>query len=115
MTLVKTDLDLAGQYVARLVPKPLHRLFEIIRAEYELTVAELLRVTGHDELLSANPTLATTLRVRDDYLKPIHQLQIALIKRSRADHEADREPDPALNRALLLTVNGIAAGMRNTG
>ena len=115
MTLVKTDLDLAGQYVARLVPGPLHRLFEIIRAEYELTVAELLRVTGHDELLSTNPTLATTLRVRDDYLKPIHELQIALIKSSRADRDANREPDPALSRALLLTVNGIAAGMRNTG
>jgi phosphoenolpyruvate carboxylase len=80
-----------------------------------LTAAELLRVTGHDELLSTNPTLATTLRVRDDYLKPIHELQIALIKRWRADRDANREPDPALSRALLLTVNGIAAGMRNTG
>ena len=115
MTLFKTDLDLSERYVARLAPERLRRFLDSIRDEYDLTVAELLRITGEDELLGTNPVLATTLRVRDAYLAPIHELQIALIERWRADVAAGREPDPTLARALLLTVNGIAAGLRNTG
>ena len=115
MTLVKTDLEITERYVARLVPEHLHRFLDVIRAEYELAVAELMRATGEEELLGTNRTLATTLSVRDAYLAPVHELQIALIERWRADRGAQREPDPKLARALLLTVNGIAAGLRNTG
>jgi phosphoenolpyruvate carboxylase len=115
MTLVKTDLELAGRYVSSLVPAHLHRFLQAIRTEYELTVSELLRITGEDELLGANPVLATTLRVRDAYLAPIHELQISLMERWRGERDAAREPDPQVARALLLTVNGIAAGLRNTG
>jgi phosphoenolpyruvate carboxylase len=115
MTLVKTDLDLAGHYVRTLVPQPLRHLYDAVRAEHDLTVAEILRVTGQDALLSANPLLERTLRVRDAYLAPLHLLQVALTGRWRADVDAGRHPDPAVARALLLTVNGIAAGLRNTG
>ena len=79
MTLTKTDIELARHYVARLVPAELHRLYDAIRAEYELSVAELLRVTGEDELLGANPVLKRTLEVRDAYLAPLHLLQVELI------------------------------------
>jgi phosphoenolpyruvate carboxylase len=75
----------------------------------------LLRITGEPELLGANPVLQRTLRVRDDYLAPIHYVQVALMERWRADRETGREPDRDVARALLLTVNGIAAGLRNTG
>lgn len=110
MTLSKTDLGIAARYVERLVPSAHRHLFESIKSEYELTVAEIQRLTG-SELLDGYPVLKRTLAVRDYYLDPINALQVSLLARSRAK----REPDPELERALLLTVNGIAAGMRNTG
>ena len=115
MTLAKTDIGLADHYVRTLAPPEVHRLYDTIRAEYELTVAEVLRITGEPELLSANPLLRRTLRVRDAHLAPLHHLQVALTERLRASRGAGDAPDPALARALLLTANGIAAGMRNTG
>jgi phosphoenolpyruvate carboxylase len=101
--------------VRSLAPARLHRLYDTIRAEYELAVAEVLEIVGGDGLLAANPVLGRTLRVRDAYLAPLHYLQVALTERLRAERDSDREPDPVVARALLLTANGIAAGMRNTG
>ena len=109
MTLVKTDLDIAQGYVD-LAPAPLRGLLDTIRAEHTLTVEQVLRVTGDDALLDRDPTLRTTLEIRDTYLQPLHHLQTQLLQRHRAGEE-----DPDLERALLLTINGIAAGMRNTG
>jgi len=113
MMLTKTDLEIASRYMAELVPEPLRHLFDTIREEYARTVAEVLRITGEPELLDASPVLRRTLAVRDTYLQPLHHLQVALLAQHRT---AQRRPaDPALLRALLTTVNGIAAGMRNTG
>ena len=110
MTLVKSDLSIARRYVDRLGDPDLARVFDLIAAEHDLTVAEVLRLTGEAELLDANPLLQRTLSVRDMYLAPLHQLQVELLARRRA---GDQSSD--LERALLLTVNGIAAGLRNTG
>jgi phosphoenolpyruvate carboxylase len=121
MTLFKTDLEIGGHYVSRLVPPELAGPWEAIRAEHELAVREVLRLTGGDELLDSNPDLARTLRVRDDYLAPLHYLQVSLLERWREENDATADPasaearNPDLARALLLTVNGIAAGLRNTG
>jgi len=115
MTLVKTDLAIAGHYVRRLVPAHLRRFTDVIAAEYELSVAEVLRLRGGDELLASDPVLRQTLRVRDAYLAPLHDLQVSLLERWRADRADGLEADRAVGRALLLTVNGIAAGLRNTG
>jgi phosphoenolpyruvate carboxylase len=110
MTLAKTDLDIAATYVQALVPEELHDLFDDIRDEHARTVEQVLAVTGEGTLLGNNPILRTTLEIRDLYLDPLHHLQVQLLARRRAGEE-----DPLLARALLLTVNGIAAGMRNTG
>jgi phosphoenolpyruvate carboxylase len=115
MTLAKTDLEISRRYVERLVDPSGHRLLGVIVAEQERTVAEVLRLTGEAGLLDAQPLLQRTLAVRARYLLPLHQLQIELLARHRDATGAGEETDPALERSLLLTVNGIAAGLRNTG
>jgi len=115
MTLAKTDLDIASRYVERLVPPDRRGLFEQVRGEHARTVAAVTGLTGRD-LLGDLPTIARTLRVRDRYLDPIHVLQVALLERTRAlGDDADEVEARRLRRALLLSVNGVAAGMRNTG
>ena len=110
MTLFKTDLEISASYVNELVA-PEHRgLLDMIRQEYETTIEEVLALRGSAVLLEDSPLLQRTLGVRDIYLDPINSLQVSLLSRSRGG-----EASPELDRALLLTVNGIAAGMRNTG
>ena len=111
MTLAKTDLSIAQRYVSELVDPSLHKIFDQIKAEFELTVNELLLMTNKTEILGNQPILARTLQIRDTYLAPLQLLQISLLKRVRDQ----KEVDPLLARALLLTINGVAAGLRNTG
>ncbi|MBV8541396.1 MAG: phosphoenolpyruvate carboxylase [Pseudonocardiales bacterium] len=111
MTLAKTDLRIAECYVSVLVEPSLQSVFDTIVGEHDLTKREVLRLTGDSTLLARHHLLRHTLQVRASYLEPLHHLQISLLARRR---EVD-EPDPDLRRALLRTVNGIAAGMRNTG
>jgi len=110
MTLAKTDLDIAERYVEALVPAQHRGLLDRLKSEAELTTGEIIAVRKHEVLIEDLPLLRKTLAVRDLYLDPINYLQVSLLARSRSG-----ETGPDLSRALLLTVNGIATGMRNTG
>ena len=110
MTVAKTDLHTARKYVSSLVEPQFHHLLETIQEEFDLTIKELLLLTGKEEILGDQQILARTLQIRDAYLAPLHLLQISLLKKVRQDNS-----DPLITRALLLTINGVAAGLRNTG
>ena len=114
MTLSKTDLRIAGHYVRSLVEPQLRHVFDTIAAEHERTLSQVLRAAGTETLLADNPLLARTLQIRDAYLEPISYLQVMLLRRAR-DDVGTSTMSPELREALLLTVNGIAAGLRNTG
>ena len=115
MTLSKTDLRIAGHYVDSLVDPDLRHIFEAITEEHERTLAEVLGATGSSALLADNPLLAWTPQERDAYVEPISYIQVSLLRRSRALAAVGEPPDPQLRQALLLTVNGVAGGLRNTG
>jgi phosphoenolpyruvate carboxylase len=112
MTMAKTDLKMAAHYVDALVPAELRHFFDDIKAEFELTSREINALRGNSDLLGDQPLLARTLQIRDQYLAPLHIMQVNLLERVRA---AGEEADPLLRRALLLTINGVALGLRNTG
>jgi phosphoenolpyruvate carboxylase len=111
MVLFKTDLDIARRYVEQLADPSLHDLFAMIVDEHRRTVAQVLAITGERRLLDHHPLLQRTLDTRNAYLDPISYLQVSLLRRLRSD----AHPEPELWRALLLSINGIANGLRNTG
>ena len=111
MTLVKSSMEIAGRYVEKLVDPSLHHIFEGIRDERDRTVEEVLEITGQDNLLDQQPVLKRTLAVREYYVDPLNYLQVSLLARCRSSSE----DDPLVERALLLSINGVAAGLKNTG
>ncbi len=122
MTLTKTDLGIARTYVDSLVDPEHHHVFDIISEEHARTVEAIQLVTGQT-LLDDLPVLRRTLEIRDTYLDPLNVLQVNLLKGARAAAtESDVDPESPegiaarrIRRALLLSINGVAAGLRNTG
>ncbi|PVY18955.1 phosphoenolpyruvate carboxylase type 1 [Paraburkholderia silvatlantica] len=111
MTLAKTDLAVASRYAQLVADKKLRKLvFERIVAEWERTTKVLGEITGAAGRLADNPLLARSIKNRFPYLDPLNHLQVELIKRYRAG-----DPSPRVRRGIHLTINGIAAGLRNTG
>ncbi|VUZ28922.1 Phosphoenolpyruvate carboxylase [uncultured Comamonas sp.] len=111
MVLAKSDLALASCY-SELVPDATlrTRIFDAISAEWQRTVDMLALVTGEDDRLASNPALARSIRHRFPYIDPLHLLQVELVRRWRSGQNDDR-----LKNGIHISINGIAAGLRNTG
>ena len=111
MALAKSDLALASRY-SELVPdvKLRKRIFTAIEAEWNKTVDALTLVTGEKVRLANNPSLARSIRNRFPYIDPLHHLQVELVRRYRSGMHDER-----VQRGIHIAINGIAAGLRNTG
>ncbi|WP_332770304.1 phosphoenolpyruvate carboxylase [Phenylobacterium sp.] len=111
MVLAKGDMAIAGRYAGLVEDRALaDHVFGEIRAEWDRTVEALLAITGQSALLEKNPDLAAVIRSRLPYIDPLNHLQIELIRRRRAGEDTE-----AVRDGIHLTINGIAAGLRNTG
>jgi phosphoenolpyruvate carboxylase len=111
MTLVKSSMEIAGRYVDALVDPKLHHIFDGIKSERNRAVREVLGITGQENLLDHQPVLKRTLAVREYYVDPLNYLQVSLLARLRASETVDS----TVERALLLSINGVATGLKNTG
>ena len=111
MVLAKTDLAIATRYVELVPDRELaERVYSVIRNEWRMTVDVLRAITGTNAFLQDNPALARSIRNRFPYLDPLNHLQIDLLRRYRAG-----QTDERTKRAIHLTINGLAAGLRNSG
>jgi phosphoenolpyruvate carboxylase len=111
MVLAKTDIHIASRYAELVEDESLRgRLFGRIETELQRTVGALLEISGSSQLLERNPALARSFRDRRPYIDPLNHLQIEALRRFRAG-----DTDERIKRAILLSINGIAAGLRNSG
>ncbi|MGV3655371.1 MAG: phosphoenolpyruvate carboxylase, partial [Noviherbaspirillum sp.] len=116
MVLSKTDLAVASRYAGLVADETLRdTIFRRIVDEHEKTSACLAQITGTAERLAGNPLLARSIKNRFAYLDPLNHLQVELIRRRRAAASAGGDPDERVYRGIHLSINGIAAGLRNTG
>lgn len=111
MVLAKTDLSLGRRYAELVTPAPLRkRILDQIEAEWHASHKALHIMTGHATRLATNPSLARSIQNRFPYIDPLHLLQVELIRRHRAG-----DTDEKIKNGIHISINGIAAGLRNTG
>ena len=115
MALAKADAGIAAHYDRHLVPSDQQDLGAMLRARLQRAIDVVIEVTGHQPLLANNPVLRRSIDVRNPYVDPINLLQVELLRRLRGARDAQAHETTWLRRALLVTINGVAAGMRNTG
>ncbi len=116
LSLMKADMQIATLYSDLAPDRELaERIFGDIQAEYRRTVRALLRIQGQKELMQEEPVIRRSILLRNPYVDPLNYLQVELLRRLRALPDPEGEEARPLREALVLTINGIAAGLRNTG
>jgi phosphoenolpyruvate carboxylase len=108
MVLAKADGRIAAEYDRQLLPDDLQHVGVDLRARLDRAIRGVLNIAGHTTLLQSTPVLRRSIDVRNPYVDPLNLVQIELLRRVRGS-------DTRAHAALMVTVNGIAAGMRNTG
>lgn len=109
MVYAKADSGISAYYDECLVPPALRRIGDGLRSQLAADTATVLEISGGDELLASEPWIRESLRLRNIYTEPLNMLQAELLQRNR------ESPEPVLERAIMVTIAGVAAGMRNTG
>ena len=111
MVIAKSDLALASRYAELVTDARLRKkIFSMIEAEWHRTVTALGQITGERQRLASNTALQRSIRHRFPYIDPLHHLQVELVRRYRAG-----QADERVQRGIHISINGIAAGLRNTG
>ncbi|TAP31779.1 phosphoenolpyruvate carboxylase, partial [Alteromonas sp. KUL49] len=113
MVFHKADPRISEEYDARLVPENLKHFGAALRQELKDSIASLLKLTGEDDIMKSDPQGKESMEIRAGYLQPLHYLQIELLERIRQVEEGEHNAE--LERAMMVTIAGIAIGMRNTG
>lgn len=115
LAIAKADMIIAKEYVSMMKNGNIaERIYNLILEEYKLTSALILKITGQKEILDNVPVIQESIRLRNPYVDPLSYMQVELLRELRALRE-DNQDDQTLLREVLLTINGIAAGLRNTG
>ena len=116
MSLLKADMGIAALYAGLVPDRSLaERILERIVEEHERARSAILGITGHGALMDADPVIQRSVHLRNPYVDPLNYLQVDMLRRLRALPEADGSEAEPLREVIALTINGIAAGLRNTG
>lgn len=116
MSLLKADMGIAAVYTELVPDRTLAQgIFQVVLDEYERTRREILAITGHEELMDGDPVIQRSVRLRNPYVDPLNYLQVDMLRRLRNLPDPNDPQADALRQVLRITINGIAAGLRNTG
>ena len=116
ISLLKADMDISALYVDLVPDKKLaSEIFNTIRSEYERTQNTVLRISRHNDLLELEPVTRQAVQLRNPYVDPLNYIQVETLQRLRRLGDQDGEEAKSLREVMALTINGIAAGLRNTG
>lgn len=116
ISLLKADMDISALYVSLVPDKKLaDEIFNSIRAEYERTRDSVLKISRHQALLELEPVTKQAVQLRNPYVDPLNYIQVETLQRLRALSDPDGKESKPLREVMALTINGIAAGLRNTG
>ena len=116
ISLLKADMDISALYVDLVPNKKLaDEIFNSIRSEYERTRELVLKVSRHEALLELEATTQQAVQLRNPYVDPLNYIQVDVLRRLRALPDLDSDEAKPLREIMALTINGIAAGLRNTG
>ena len=116
MSLLKADMDIAALYVELVPDKKLAtKLFDLIRNEYDRTRRAVLSISGHTDLMDTEPATKNAVHLRNPYVDPLNYIQVEMLRRIRALPDPESEEAQSIREVIGMTINGIAAGLRNTG
>ena len=116
LALLQADMNIAALYVDLVPDRSLaQRVFSLVRAEYARTCDSVARVTQLAGLLGDEPVIRRSIELRNPYVDPLNYLQVEMLRKLRAPGTGEAPDTPDMRALMILTINGIAAGLRNTG